>query len=93
MFGATAVIAALFIHLGIFYCSSQLNHEFLIHSIDPIRVVTFRILTVFSAFFFQLCQAYGRFLGEWLLPFNFLKGKKLVALSLEGPSVTGTLGL
>ena len=34
----------------------------------------------------------GFFVNGWL-PFNFLKGKKLVALGLEGPSVAGTLGL
>ena len=56
MFGTAAVITVLFIHLGIFYCSSQPNHEFFSHSFDPIRFITFWILTVVGTFFLQLGQ-------------------------------------
>ena len=95
MFRTAAVIAALFIHLGIFCCSFQLNHEFIGHSFNPIRVIVFLILALSSA---PSSSSWTRHTVRFLhvngwLPFNFLKGKKLVALSLEGPYVAGTLGL
>ena len=85
MFRATAVIAALFIHLGIFYCSGQLNHEFFIHSFNTIRVITFWILAIFSAFF-QLCQSYSGFLGELLAALQFPQGEET-----SGPLLGGAI--
>ena len=77
VFRAAAMIAALFIHLGILYCSSQPNHEFFCYSLDSIRVITFWILPVISTFFFQLHQTvYSGFLGEWLATLQFPQGKE-----------------
>ena len=93
MFRTAAVITALFVRLGIFYCSSQPNHELFGHSLDPIRVITFWLLTIVSTFFLQLSQAYGGFLHERLAALQFPQGKEARGLGLEGPSVAGALGL
>ena len=66
VFRAAAMIAVPFIHLDILHCSSQLDDEFFHHSLDSIGVIAFWVLTIMCIFFFQLCQAHGRFLGEWL---------------------------
>ena len=76
VFRAAAMIAAPFIRLSILYCSSQLDHEFFCYSLDSIRVITFQILPVVGVFFFQLCQMYGGFLGEWLTTLQFPQGKE-----------------
>ena len=76
VFRAAAMIAVPFVHLGILYCSSQLDHEFFHHSLNSIRVITFWILIIVSIFFFQLHQAYGRFLREWLTTLQFPQGKE-----------------
>ena len=90
MFRTAAVIAALFVHLGIFYCSSQPVLQSLLinqghHFLDPHHC--WHLLSSNWA-----RHMAGFFVNGWL-PFNFLKGKKEVALSLEGPSVAGALGL
>ena len=76
VFRTAAMIAAPFIHLSVLYCSSQLDHEFFCHSLDSIGVFAFQILTLISIFFFQLHQAYGRFLREWLTALQFPQGKE-----------------
>ena len=70
------MIAAPFIHLSILYCSSQLDHELFCLSLNSIGVVAFWILTIVGVFFFQLHQAYGRFLREWLTTLQFPQGKE-----------------
>ena len=51
-----------------------------------------RILTIIGIFLFQLCtRCMVGFLGNGWLPFNFLKGKKLVVLGLDGLSVAWVL--
>ena len=70
------MIAAPFIHLSILYCSSQLDHKFFCYSLDSIRVITFWFLPIISIFFLQLCQTYGRFLGEWLTTLQFPQRKE-----------------
>ena len=76
VFGAAAMIAVPFIRLSILYCSIQPDHEFFHHSLDSIRVVTFQILPIIGIFFFQLHQAYGGFLREWLTTLQFPQGKE-----------------
>ena len=76
VFRAAAMIAAPFICLSILYCSSQPDHEFFCYSLDSIRVVTFQFLPIIGAFFLQLHQTYGGFLGEWLTTLQFPQGKE-----------------
>ena len=69
------MIAVPFIHLSILYCSSQPDHEFFHHSLNSIRFIAFWILTIIGNFF-QLGQAYGGFLREWLTTLQFPQGKE-----------------
>ena len=56
------------------------------HSFDPIRVITFWILTIIGTFFLQLGQAYGGFLHEWLVALQFPQGKEA-----SGPQFGGAI--
>ena len=89
MVWAVTMVPALFILLSVLYRSSQPDHKFFRYPLDPIGIITFLILTFVYAFFIQLSKVYSGFLCDRLTTLNFLKGKKLVALGLVGPSVTG----
>ena len=65
------------------------------HSFHPIRVMLLsRSLHCLQHLLLPIVPGvrWVSSVNGWL-PFNFLKGKKLLALSLEGPSVAGALGL
>ena len=83
MFQAAAMVATFFIMLSFLHCPGQVHYELLHHALKPIGVITLGTLLFIGTILFQVHHLYctARVLADWL-PFNFHRGKKLIALGL-----------
>ena len=86
-------VTVLLLCLGIFHCPCQLDHEFFCHPLDSTRIITLWILTIISILFSSCAKQMAGFLESGWLPLSFLRGKKLVVLSLDGPLAAWILEL
>ena len=76
------MVTAFLIGLGILHCPCQMNHELLGHPFDSTGIITLWTFILASFLFFEMCQMYSRLFWSGWLPLSFLRGKKLVALSI-----------
>ena len=93
MFSTTTMVAVFLICLDILNSPCQVYHELFHNSFNFARIITLLVFIISTSPSSKCAKCTAGYFRMGWLPLSFLRGKKLVALSLGGVSVTCVLEL